>query len=280
MTLNLKLVFFLCLTLFLGCTKSNQESIVSFRDGGGLTDIEGNSYPSVIIENNNGWSQEWMLVNLKTGTYKDGTPISQAISDVTWRNNVTGAWCYYENDQQYENKYGKLYNWYALIGDTIEVPRYYWVNSSDPNVDSVRILINSYSTGDGAILSTIYEDSLTCKICPDGWRVPYEEDWIDLIMVLGYANVAGGKMKDTSSIWNEPNYGATNKSGFSGLPGGLRKEDGSFLYEGEMGRWWCFEDVYEDYVHTRPLMYDTETTLNHYVFEKAGGLSVRLIKIK
>ena len=36
---------------------------------------------------------------------------------------------------------------------------------------------------------------------------------------------------------------------------------------------------YEDYVHTRPLMYDTETTLNHYVFEKAGGLSVRLIKI-
>ena len=122
MTFNLKLVFFLCLTLFLGCTKSNQESIVSFRDGGGLTDIEGNSYPSVIIENNNGWSQEWMLVNLKTGTYNDGTPISQAISDVTWRNNVTGAWCYYENDQQYDDIYGKLYNWYALIGDTIEVP--------------------------------------------------------------------------------------------------------------------------------------------------------------
>ena len=46
-----------------------------------------------------------------------------------------------------------------------------------------------------------------------------------------------------------------------------------------MGRWWCFEDEYEDYVHTRPLMYDTETTLNHYVFDKAGGLSVRLIKI-
>ena len=45
------------------------------------------------------------------------------------------------------------------------------------------------------ILSIGYEDSLTCKICPDGWRVPYEEDWIDLIMVLGYANVAGGKMK-------------------------------------------------------------------------------------
>ena len=41
-----------------------------------------------------------------------------------------------------------------------------------------------------------------------------------------------------------------------------------------------FEEVYEDFVHTRPLMYDAETTLNHYVIEKEGGLSVRLIKIK
>ena len=103
---------------------------------------------------------------------------------------------------------------------------------------------------------------------------------IDLIMVLGYANVAGGKMKDTSSLWESPNFGATNESGFSGLPGGIRNGDGSFLYLGQMGRWWCFEEVYEDFVHTRPLMYDAETTLNHYVIEKEGGLSVRLIKIK
>ena len=149
-------------------------------------------------------------------------------------------------------------------------------------MDSVRISINSYSPGDGTILSTVYEDSLTCKRCPDGWRVPYlKKTGFDLIMVLGYANVAGGKTKDTSSIWNEPNYGATNESGFTGLPGGLRRDDGSFLYKSEMGRWWCFEDEYEDYVHTRPLMYDTETTLNHYVFEKAWWIHLlRLIKIK
>ena len=70
-----------------------------------------------------------MQVNLKTSTYNDGNPITQAMSDVTWSNNETGAWCYYENDQQYDDIYGKLYNWYALIGDTIEVARSYWVNS-------------------------------------------------------------------------------------------------------------------------------------------------------
>ncbi len=280
MTYISKTVYLLCFILFLCCTKNNQESIVSFRDGGGLTDVEGNAYPTVIIENNNGWSQEWMQVNLKTSSYNDGTPITQAISDVTWSNNETGAWCYYENDQQYDDVYGKLYNWYALIGDTIKIPKWYYVPDPDAEGDSNKIAINNYSSDNGVILSIGYEDSLTCKICPDGWRVPYEEDWIDLIMVLGYANIAGGKMKDTSSIWNEPNYGATNESGFTGLPGGMRTGDGSFHHVGEMGRWWCFEEVYDNYVHSRPLMYDTETTLNHYVLEKRGGLSVRLIKLE
>ena len=40
-------------------------------------------------------------------------------------------------------------------------------------------------------------------------------------------------------------------------------------------------DVYVkcDYGHTRPLLYDQERTMNHYVFEKNGGLSIRLLKI-
>ena len=76
--------------------------------------------------------------------------------------------------------------------------------------------------------------------------MPYEDDWIDLINYLGNANVAGGKMKDTSlQYWKSPNLSATNESGFSGLPGGQRNSNGSFEYLTETGRWWCFEDVYE-----------------------------------
>ena len=44
-------------------------------------------------------------------------------------------------------------------------------------------------------------------------------------------NTAGGKMKDTNSIyWKTPNLNATNESGFSGLPGGVRTSNGNFEY--------------------------------------------------
>ena len=55
--------------------------------------------------------------------------------------------------------------------------------------------------------------------------------------------------------------------------------NGNFEYITEMGRWWCFEDAYQDYAHSRPLHYDQESTMNHYVFKKNGGLSIRLLKI-
>jgi uncharacterized protein (TIGR02145 family) len=46
---------------------------------------------------------------------------------------------------------------------------------------------------------------------------------------LGGGGVAGGKMKSVgTAYWNSPNSGATNESGFSALPGGYRKYDGSF----------------------------------------------------
>ena len=38
--------------------------------------------------------------------------------------------------------------------------------------------------------------------------------------------------------WNEPNSGATNESGFTGLPGGSRLKDGDFLDLGSRGVWW------------------------------------------
>ena len=80
-----------------------------------------------------------------------------------------------ENDQQHDDIYGKLYNWYALIGDAIKIPKWYYVPNPDAEGDSNQIPINNYSSDDGVILSIGYEDSLTCKICPDGWRSPMKK---------------------------------------------------------------------------------------------------------
>jgi uncharacterized protein (TIGR02145 family) len=68
----------------------------------------------------------------------------------------------------------------------------------------------------------------TNELCPTGWHVPSETEWMTLVNFLGGIFVAGSKMKSTSTeYWDSLNEDATNSSGFSGLPGGVR---GNFGY--------------------------------------------------
>jgi uncharacterized protein (TIGR02145 family) len=59
----------------------------------------------------------------------------------------------------------------------------------------------------------------TNKLAPAGWHVPTYTEWTTLTTYLGGEAVAGGKMKATT-LWSSPNTGATNSSGFTGLPAG------------------------------------------------------------
>jgi uncharacterized protein (TIGR02145 family) len=58
-------------------------------------------------------------------------------------------------------------------------------------------------------------------VCPNGWHVPSSAEWHKMLAFLGGASVAGGPLKAISSLWDIPNMGATNSSGFTALPGGL-----------------------------------------------------------
>lgn len=71
-----------------------------------------NTYKSVRIG-----EQEWMSVNLNVSSFRNGDPIPEAKTEEEWlRAGEEGkpVWCYYENDPANGNKYGKLYNWYAV----------------------------------------------------------------------------------------------------------------------------------------------------------------------
>ena len=65
---------------------------------------------------------------------------------------------------------------------------------------------------------------ITAKvICPDGWHLPDNEEWSIMVNYLGGDSIAGGKMKETGTKhWKSPNVGATNESGFTALPSGMR----------------------------------------------------------
>jgi uncharacterized protein (TIGR02145 family) len=74
-----------------------------------VTDIDGNVYDTVIIG-----TQEWLVQNLRTTKYADGTPIPNLPIAGAWIADVTGAYCWYNNDVANKEEYGALYNWYAV----------------------------------------------------------------------------------------------------------------------------------------------------------------------
>jgi len=91
------------------------------------------------------------------------------------------------------------------------------------------------------VLYNWYAVNNTNGICPDGWHVPSNTEWIDAEDYLGGAAVAGGKMKEEGTLhWLAPNAGATNSSRFTGLPGGaLMTNSGyTFQYIQENSLWW------------------------------------------
>ena len=61
--------------------------------------------------------QVWMSENLNVDKFRNGDPILEAKTDEEWGTayeNQQPAWCYYNNDPANGEKYGKLYNWYAV----------------------------------------------------------------------------------------------------------------------------------------------------------------------
>jgi len=116
------------------------------------------------------------------------------------------------------------------------------------------------------------------KLCPTGWAVPTEIDWVILTNTLGGLSTAGGAMKDTTtSSWNVPNTGATNSSGFSAQAGGFRLyNSGLFSSIGNTGNWWSLSEAENTTVWYRSLSHSsdqqTRTSAN-----KRNGHSVRCI---
>jgi uncharacterized protein (TIGR02145 family) len=85
------------------------------------------------------------------------------------------------------------------------------------------------------------------NVCPDGWHIPSEIEWITLINYLRGDSIAGEKLRETGTEhWSSPNNEATNESGFPALPGGLRFYDGLFNLDGRLGYWWTSSEENKD----------------------------------
>ena len=191
-------------------------------------------------------NQIWMCKNLDVDTYRNGDPIPEVTDPKQWASLKTGAWCYYKNDPAYGKIYGKLYNWFAV---------------NDPR-----------------------------GLAPYGWHVASDQEWKELEIWLGMnpgvadgfddyrggTSNEGGKLKATdTTYWNFPNYGATNESGFTALPGGYSHEGGFFERIRDFGFWWTSTEFNsEKSVHRTIFFYMSDIERWHDY--KGCGYSVRV----
>lgn len=174
-----------------GWTGANWVSLTSgVTYEGEVTDIDGNVYPTVKIDD-----QEWMAVNLRTTKFRNGLTIPLVTGNTAWNSTNSPARCQYNNNFRDSYPYGYLYNWYTV------------------------------DDGNG--------------LCPTGWHVSTEAEWVALIDFLGGSAEAGGALKEASlEHWKGPNSGATNLSGFTALAGGERLTGGVYMLFGDAGFWW------------------------------------------
>ena len=92
-----------------GTMYGNEQSFNTAKVEKTVIDVDGNVYNILKIG-----IQTWMIENLKTTKYNDGTLITNITDNTVWSNLTTGAYCWYNNGISYKNTYGAMYNWYSV----------------------------------------------------------------------------------------------------------------------------------------------------------------------
>jgi len=208
-----------------------------------ITDFEGNIYKTVQIG-----TQIWMAENLNSTKKNDGTSLSEVTEDQSWllAYNIL-AYCNYSNDALNGEKYGKLYNWYAVNSNKL-APAGWHI----PTYDEWNILIDYVTKNVGS--SLIYTKSLASTT---NWDV----------------STIDGTIGNNVSI--------NNFTCFNALPGGYRDNYGNFKDLGKYCGFWSstWSDSSMWFAYYKYFTFD-----NNYVsyteFLKSSGLSIRCIKNK
>jgi uncharacterized protein (TIGR02145 family) len=149
----------------------------------------------------------------------------------------------------------------------VSEPKYYWSYNGKDSLS--KIYGNLY---------TWYVIQDPRGVCPEGFHVPSDQEWISLINSLDGNIEAGAKLKETDfAHWYKPNANATNETGFSALPGGYRDNDGKYYVLGFRGYWWSSKKNYVVMAWNTGLIYNNDI-LERLDFLKKNGLSVRCVK--
>lgn len=145
-------------------------------------------------------------------------------------------------------------------------PLYQWsYNGDDSLAEIYGRLYTWYVVGDSR------------NVCPNGWHVPSSAEFDTLELFLGGSDIAGGKLKQTGyDHWLFPNTGATNETGFNGLPNGNRNLLGYFNDMGIVSDVWSSTEGVQG-AWDFDLNYDNESTVS-YDDPKGFAFAIRCLR--
>ena len=186
-------------------------------------------------------TQVWMSKNLNVDKFRNGDPIPEAKTIQEWlkaSENKQPAWCYYDNIAANGEKYGRLYNWFAVTDPRGLAPSG-WHVPTDAELTQLTDLFGGEFGGDK------------------------------------YSPTTGTKLKSTSGWKN--NGSGTNESGFSALPAGGRDLNGIFNLIEEAGGLHCTSEQTTVNAWARQLV-SASGYIFRASGPKGTGLSVRCVK--
>jgi len=226
-------IFITTMIILSGCSEEPPTSDT-------VTDKDGNIYQTVTIG-----TQTWMVENLKTTTFNDGTPIPLVSSDNDWSNLSTPGYSWYNNDEaSYKNTYGALYNWDAV--NTGKLAPKGWHVATDAEWRMLERYVKTHVGPSGTIAKALAATS--------NWST----------------------FPDAGTIGSDLTI--NDSSGFSGIPGGYRHAEGTFNLIGIFGHWWTSTEATNDtekaWLHY--MTYDYSNVYTYY-YDKSFGFSVRCV---
>ena len=224
---------------------------VAFQCGDPL-EYQGYNYATVLIG-----EQCWFSENLRNENYENGDAIPSNLSDSEWNSTTSGAVAVYGEGSN-------MCFHFSPDGDACDEA---W------SLNEYGRLYNWYAVDDSR------------GLCPSGWHVPTDGEWMTMEMALGMSGAEAhgtgdrgtdqGTQMATDYGWFSGGEG-TNSSGFSGLPGGYRYP-GYFADAGLIGVWWSSSPSGSD-AWSRSRSYDTGGVVRYATPNIRNGYSVRCIQ--
>lgn len=133
----------------------------------------------------------------------------------------------------------------------------------------------------------LYDWNTAMIVCPSGWRLPSNQEWGNLVAIVGGIEIAGKKLKSQSG-WNDSmgkNGNGTDDYGFSALPGGSNECYGDCGFDniGNHGEWWTTTEADGFSAYSRSIdrgdkVYESDNSYDIRAVGKDYGYSVRCIQ--